>query len=312
VRELKSIDLNMLPALEALLDERHVTRAGERVRLTQSAMSGVLRRLRTYFDDELLVRSGNDLVLTPLAESLIPLVRDARRATDRLFSAATTFDPAASTRLFTVSASDYVQATLAPPLARTLAQIESGVRVDFVPHPVDLLREPQSVLLKYDLVVLPPNYLPAYERTSEVLFEDDFVCIIAAKHAAVSDRLPTMAELADIPLVTASFGLNQQHLVPLGGLVIARSDVELTRPTMEVSSYLSIPSIVREGQHWALIPRRLADLECPTDLFAVFEPPFPADSFTDSMFWHVSRTHDPALTWLREMIRSVLSAENFE
>jgi DNA-binding transcriptional LysR family regulator len=299
--------LNLLAALEALLDERHVTHAGERLEVTQSAMSGALRRLRKHFNDELLVRSGNDLVLTPLAESLIPLVREARRSTDRLFSAGGEFDPTASTRHFTIAASDFVQATLAPGLARLLTEAAPRVRGDFVPLRAELVREPQYELLKFDLVILPPSFLTAYRHTSELLFRDDFVCVIAAAHPAAAPGGPTAEQLAAIPMVTASLGLTHQHIVPLAQLLLSRSSAELRPPTVEVSSYLAVPAIVREGLHWALVPRRLATTGYFLQGCVMFEPPFATESFSEAMFWHASRAHDPALLWLRGIVRQALT-----
>src|SRR3954467_4262234 len=102
------IDLNLLIALDALLAERNVTRAAERMHMTQSAMSGVLARLREYFDDPLLVPVGRTLRLTPRAESLVQPVREILLKVDSTLGAHPEFDPANASRHFVVIASDYV------------------------------------------------------------------------------------------------------------------------------------------------------------------------------------------------------------
>jgi len=100
------IDLNLLAALDALLAERNVTRAAERMHMTQSAMSGVLSRLRDYFEDPLLVPVGRSMQLTPRAESLIQPVRDIILQVDATLGVKPDFKPAEARRHFTAIASD--------------------------------------------------------------------------------------------------------------------------------------------------------------------------------------------------------------
>ncbi|MGW0949265.1 LysR family transcriptional regulator [Streptomyces sp. NPDC002623] len=92
------LDLNLLVPLQALLELRHVTRAAQRVHLTQSTMSSSLARLRHHFDDELLVRSGSSYPLTPLGQHLVPLVNEAMWAAGNALSAASGFTPLHSER----------------------------------------------------------------------------------------------------------------------------------------------------------------------------------------------------------------------
>ena len=301
-----SLDLNLVAALEALLDERHVTRAGDRLRLSQSAMSGILRRLRSFFGDEILVRSGRELILTPFAESLIPLVREARQSTDRLLSYGAEFQPETSSRTFSIAASDFAQAATAPSLAVLLSDVAPHVRVNFVPHPPELLREPQVTLLKYDLIILPAPFLAAYSRTSEVLFEDTFSCVISASHPAARDGALSLADLARIPTVSTSAGHTHPDAWTLGGAQLSRSDVDLAHPTIDVSSYLAVIPILRAGGHWALLPSRLAAAECSGSDWLVFEPPFDTEPFAEAVFWHASRSRDPELAWLRQTLRAAL------
>lgn len=104
---LGNLDLNLMRALDALLREANVTRAAERLNLTQPTLSACLARLRKHFGDDLLRREGNQLELTPLALRLQPLVGEALDSAERLFRAHVVFDPASSTRRFVVVASDY-------------------------------------------------------------------------------------------------------------------------------------------------------------------------------------------------------------
>jgi DNA-binding transcriptional LysR family regulator len=109
---LRDVDANLLLSLHALLEERNLTHAGERMTMSQPAMSGALARLRKHFGDELLVRSGRGFELTPLAEQLRPAVADAIEAADDLLGHQRAFDPRTSRKRFDVSMSEYAMTVL--------------------------------------------------------------------------------------------------------------------------------------------------------------------------------------------------------
>ena len=126
---LREVDANLLLSLHALLEERNLTHAGERMTMSQPAMSGALARLRKHFDDELLVRVGRGFELTPLAERLRPVVDEAVEAAEALLGNQREFDPASSNRRFAVSMSEYAMTVLAEPLTRLLAEQAPGCAV---------------------------------------------------------------------------------------------------------------------------------------------------------------------------------------
>ena len=130
----KKLDLNLLVALDALLTEKNVTRAGERVFLSQSTMSNALSRLRQYFDDELLVQVGGRMELTPRAELLHEAVRDVLVRIDTTVAAQPAFDPMASDREFTLFVSDYSMEVLVPGMLALAHQRGSQVRFSFKPQ----------------------------------------------------------------------------------------------------------------------------------------------------------------------------------
>src|SRR3954464_7975342 len=127
------IDLNLLIALDALLAERNVTRAAERMHMTQSAMSGVLARLREYFDDQLLVPVGRAMKLTPRAESLIEPVRDILLKVDSTLGVRPEFEAATAQRHFVLIASDYVSNVLLAEVLRRIALVAPGLSFDVRP-----------------------------------------------------------------------------------------------------------------------------------------------------------------------------------
>src|SRR5882724_1587723 len=131
---LAQIDLNLLVALDALLSEESVTRAGERLSLSQPAVSGSLARLRKMLGDDLLVRTGRTMTLTRFAETLREPVRDILRHIEQALVARPAFDPAADSRPFTVYASDYTTMVLIRPLLEALASEAPEVSIYVIPH----------------------------------------------------------------------------------------------------------------------------------------------------------------------------------
>src|SRR5437764_11662127 len=127
---LRRFDLNLLVALDALLRYRNVTRAGEHIGLTQSAMSAEFRRLRQMFDDELLVRVGREYHLTALACDLVGPVGDVVAKIEDTIVHRPTFDPRTEARRFSIVMSDYAMLQLVHPLLRR-AEVEApGVTVE--------------------------------------------------------------------------------------------------------------------------------------------------------------------------------------
>lgn len=138
MKDLRSVDLNLLVDLDALLSMRSVTEAARRLNLSQSAMSGSLSRLRRLFDDPLMVRNGRVLVLTPRAEALIPPVKEILHQIDGVFAESDDFDPRTTTRSFSISASDYATAVVLAPLLRGLADDAPNVTVNVLPRSPDV------------------------------------------------------------------------------------------------------------------------------------------------------------------------------
>src|SRR6476660_8406767 len=178
---LAGVDLNLLVALDALLAERSVTRAAERVGLSQPGMSNTLARLRKLFGDPLLVREGMTLVPTPRAESLRQPVAEALSLIQHALDDRPGFDPAT----FTVSCSDYSLLMLIGPLVRRLAAAAPGLTIQVLPRapdPVRLLRDGDA-----DLVIEPVEIMPGVTLPSLRLFADRWICCVWEETAEVGD-----------------------------------------------------------------------------------------------------------------------------
>src|SRR5437763_3899178 len=176
--ELAGVDLNLLVALNALLDERSVTRAAGRVGLSQPGMSNTLARLRKLFGDPLLVREGLTLVPTPRADALRQPVADALGLIQHALDERPAFSPATDRAAFTVSCSDYSVLMLIGPLARRLAAAAPGVTIQVLPRARDavrLLRDGDA-----DLVIEPAEIMPEVALPARRLFADRWLCCVWA------------------------------------------------------------------------------------------------------------------------------------
>ncbi|GAA2625684.1 LysR family transcriptional regulator [Paractinoplanes durhamensis] len=293
-----SVDLNLAVALAALLEERNVTRAGERVNMSQPAMSAALARLRGHFGDELLHRTGRGYDLTPLGAELLPAVRQALAAAEVALGHRTDFDPATSSRHFTVALSDYAVTVLAEPLLGALAAVAPRVVVDLEPLPPAGSDLP-SHLARCDLMVGPLGYGLPGRRT--VVFRDHFVCIVAAGHPRLRDGRLTLADLGEMS--HAALGSGGMDGTPADRLLTelgVRRHVEVT-----VQALLPLPVAVAGTDLCAFVPHRLAQ-RCRDQLgLAIAEVPFPPPELIEAAHWHPARADDPALTWLRDLIVSL-------
>jgi DNA-binding transcriptional LysR family regulator len=294
-----SVDFNLLVALSALLEERNLTRAGEKTNLSQPAMSSALARLRRHFDDELLTRDGRRYELTPLAEKLLPDVRDALRQVERTLEVRTEFDPATSTRTFSLVMSDYAVTVLVDPLLRRARELAPGVGLTVNPIPGDMEENDRS-LLQHDLMVAPRGF--TFPGESEEIFRDRYVCLIDAGNSLLADGALSLASFGALPQAVATFGqremLNQaeQALTALG---VPR------RVQVTTEGWLPLPFVVAGTDLVAVVPERLARRVAGTAGVVVVEPPFGRIDLIEAAWWHPTRSGDQALRWLRSIVAGV-------
>jgi DNA-binding transcriptional LysR family regulator len=294
--KLERLDLNLLVALCALLEERNVTRAGERIGLSQPAMSAALARLRRHFSDELLVRQGNRYEPTPLAVSLRAPAANAYAMLERLFTSRADFNPATERHEFTLLSSDYAIAVFGVELARAFQTLAPAVKLHFRHVTSDIVENPESGLGGVDGMLMPHGVisdLPAVE-----LYRDEWVCLVAADNPEVGELI-TMADLARLPWVV--------YQRPFDAPVNRQLSMLGLEPHVDVSvpSFQHLPALVAGTRRVALIQRRLAHLLRPLAPVRVLPCPFPAVTLQEALWWHPVHTYDAAHIWLRETAAEV-------
>ncbi|MBK6885226.1 MAG: LysR family transcriptional regulator [Tetrasphaera sp.] len=297
----REVDANLLPFLHALLEERNLTHAGVRMAMSQPAMSGALGRLRTHFDDELLIRVGRDFQLTPLAEELRPVVAAAVEAASALLGSGRAFDPATSTKLFTLSMSEYAMTVMAEPVVRAIevAAPNCTVSVDALPRSAEAV---EPALMRRDLLIGPLGFeLPGLRQP---VFTDHLVCLVAKGNPHVVDGRIDLATLRRMGHVVAEFPAAGTHRRPLE---VAVEQVGLADRTVAVSvtSLLTLPFAIKGTDLVAFVPSRLAR-RCLTPLdLAIVETDVPPVRITEAAHWHPRRDADAAIVWLRKLLYDI-------
>src|SRR6202167_3419974 len=204
--DLGGLDLNLLVALDALFAEKSVSRAGERMHLSQSATSGALARLREVFRDQLLVPVGRKMVMTPVAEALVNPVRDFLLQAEAILNNDPVFDPGSSTRKFRILMSDYVETVLLAEALPRIEQFAPSIRFEFISNVeggFDALDRGEI-----DLSISPSIRL-SKEHPSEPLFEDEFTCVVWSGNRLVKSAV-SLGEYLNLGHVVVRFGKNQE------------------------------------------------------------------------------------------------------
>jgi LysR family transcriptional regulator, nod-box dependent transcriptional activator len=296
-------DLNLLVALDALLTECNTTRAAEKVHITQSAMSNALSRLREYFDDELLVRVGQHMEMTPRAESLRDPVRDLLVRFDSSIAAKPEFDCTQSDREFTIFVSDYSTQTLIPRALARAAQQGSKVRFRLLPQ----IASPARALERgeADLLVIPRAY-SSPDHPSEVIFSEDFVCVVWNESAAAKDGMT----------LESYTGAGHVVMVPHGSEHPAYENWMMQRYGFSrrvestVYNFSSLPYLVIGTELVATVHTRIARALESSLPITLLPMPMQMPPLEQVAQWHKHRTSDPGIGWLLALMRSAGAAMN--
>jgi DNA-binding transcriptional LysR family regulator len=288
---LASLDLNLVVALRALLEERNVTKAGRRIGLSQPATSAALARLRHHFDDDLLVRVGGHYELTTLGLALLGRTATACDLLERVFASQVDFDPAREEHEFTLVASDYAVAVFGAELARTIHAEAPGIRLRFKQASTEIIEDTATLLSSVDGLLMPHGIIRGFPAVD--LYRDSWVYLVADDNPDVGEEL-TLDDLARLPWVTYQRTYDAPAARQIGMLGI--------EPRVEVSvdSFGLMPQLVAGTRRVALVQRRLAEQLGGLAPVRVMEPPYDAVPLQEALWWHPVHTHDAAHIWLRE------------
>lgn len=296
------LDLNLLVALDALLDERSVSLAADRIFLSQSATSSALGRLRDYFGDELLVVKGRQMVLTARAEQLVEPVRAVLEQIRTTISVSPPFDPATCDRTLRIMGSDYITEVLLSQVFSAIAEEAPLMRFEIQPMtegPVDSLERGFVDLL------LTVDFGMTADHPSQILFGDDYVVIGCASNLAMQG--PMTKELYfELGHITSRFGKGR---VPAFDDWFMRRQKQQRRIEIVAPSFLSIPGLVAGSKRIATIHRRLAHRIADTLPLVVRELPLDMPPIREGAQWHLSNNNDAAIRWFVEKLALIAASE---
>lgn len=287
------VDLNLLVSLNALLQERSVTRAAQRLGLSQPTLSEALARLRRHYGDELLTRVGNAYELTPLAERLAERTAQALGLADRVFQTGPDFDPASSQHEFTLVGSDAHLADFGRILLGLIRAAAPGVRLHFQHLTPQIVRRAQEHLRTVDGILLPQGVLAKVPAVD--LYEDRWVCVVASDTAAPVPATPEDLALRPWVLPYHTPG------VALPPLLWLRARGTAPRVEMTVETFLAVPFLIAGTDRVAVVPERTTRLFTPDSGTAVVDLPFTVGPLVESLWWHPLHEREPAHLWLRKM-----------
>lgn len=288
---LRAIDLNLLPVFEAVFTEGGITRAAERLNLTQPAVSNALARLRAAFNDQLFVRAADGMAPTPAAKAMIGPVREALAQLRVGLDRQAAFDPSKSTRVFNIASGDIAMLALLPALARQLAQENARtafhwqqaprpeIAADFTAGQLDLAIE-----------------IPAFARpdlASERLFSDRYVCVIRKTHPRATGRF-TLAHFLELSHIAVSTRRRGKGVIDLA---LGRIGQRLT-PAMRMPHYQPAFHAVMASDLALVAPLSLAQRY---DV-AIRELPVETPELDLMLFWRRDAAGDAGLAWARDKL----------
>ena len=298
---LRQLDLNLLVALDVLISEASVTKAAEKLNLSQSAMSYSLKKLRAILNDELLIRTSKEMEVTPYAREISDRVRQILIEIQGTLLTKETFAPATSNATFRIALSDYTEATIGVNLIQVITMKAPNIRIRIN----NLNKETVMDALdenRLDLAI--DTHLPLKSwHASEDLYREEFVCVLrgddAIEEISIEDYLARGHILVSL----------RDDFEGAGDRVLERQQ-QSRRVVWSTSHFTSVPFLLNNSDCVALLPRRMAEECAKTMSLKIFPPPIAVESFTISMVWHQRHTNNSSHQWLRKQIADNVASQN--
>lgn len=295
---LRSIDLNLLVIFDALMTERHVTRAAARVAMSQPAMSNALSRLRHIFKDELFIRNAGRMEPTPRALELGSEVQQILRQTQRLMHSHLEFDPMHSDREFTGRMSDLIGSLLLPSVVSALRTSAPSVSLNV------LHMSPDRTIkaLEADQIDFGISMELDHSRTllELPLFADRMCCVMDANHPLARSKL-TLQAFLKYPHLRVAMSPTDMRFVDSE---LARRGLE-RRIAVHVPSWLLMPKTLANSDLLAVVTERLASQVCSNNGLITRPLPFESVPFEWTLYWHRRYDKSAPHVWLRNLLQDI-------
>lgn len=289
------LDLNLLVGLNALLEERSVTKAAERLHTSQPAMSAALSKLREYFGDELLVRTGREMIPTAQAEFLMRPIAEVLSAVQHAMRAKPIFDPSSAQRVFRVMMSDYMANVTLPRLLHTIRRQAPAIQIAVVPSDASMATQLERGDI--DLAIVPEKYLIT-NHPSELITEDSYVVVVDKNNDTVGDTI-TIDQYLSMDHVVVNLAPDRSASFEdwfLEHFNISRKYV------VSVPMFSMVPSLIVDTTMIATMHSLLAHQLVKNFNMRLVKVPEEFPKLRESMQWHRLRSHDLGLAWFRQQL----------
>lgn len=294
--KLSQFDLNLLVALDALLTERNVTRAGIRIHLSQSATSAALARLRNFFQDQLLVPVGGKMVLTPVAQGLVKPVRNVLLQAQATIATQARFDPQTSRRRFSVALSDYATTVFMADALRNVQRLAPHLAFELVPTNERAVEALEAGTLDF---LIAPDVFTTKTHPKMPLFEDTHTVIAWARNRSVGAKL-SLEEYLSLGHVAIHVG---EGAAPNFDELFLRRLKYKRRAEIVTHSFDVVPHLVVGTDRIATVATRLARKYAKFLPLKLIPLPVEVPRMTEVLQWHKYHDQDPAYDWLRGELR---------
>lgn len=300
---LHRLDLNLLVVLDALLTESSVGRAAKRLNLGQPAVSAALARLRDHFGDPILVPVGRTMVATPMALNLAAPVRDLLQRAQSIALHRPTFDPSVERRSFTVMTSDYTATVLMVPVQRLLTR--EAPHVQLTVRTVPAMMRPVAHMVsealdqRHDDFALVPHSFSSEAHPHEPVLSDTFTCIAWTDHPHLGHRL-TRKDFLQLPHAVVEF--DDGRVSSIDSAYLATRGIQ-RKIGLRVDRFTLLPEMVVGTDLIAVVHTRLAQLYAERLPIRLMRVPVPVPPLIEVLHWQPYQSHDPAVTWFRQLLR---------
>lgn len=289
------LDLNLLVALNALLEERSVTKAADRLHTSQPAMSAALGKLREYFGDDLLIRTGREMAPTAQADFLMRPIAEVLSAIQHAMRGKPVFDPTSAERVFRIMMSDYMSSVTLPALLKVLRRQAPLVQVFVVPSDTSMATQLERG--EIDLAIVPDRYLNA-DHPSELITEDSYVVVVDQNNSAVGETI-TLDQYLSMDHVVVH--LSSDRSASFEDWFLEHFNIR-RKYVVSVPTFSMVPSLIVNTTMIATMHAKLAHRLVKNYNVRLVKGPESFPILRESMQWHRLRSHDLGLAWFRQQM----------
>jgi DNA-binding transcriptional LysR family regulator len=301
---LRSIDLNLLPVFEAVMETRQYSKAAKRLAMSQPAMSAAVQRLRDTLSDPLFVRTSKGIVPTPKAELLYQDIQGGLSQLRQGLSQQRGFNPKSQSHSFRILSGDYFEFVLLPPLIGAVESDALQVRFNLKP----IFDDSAKQLIHAQADVMLDAFPVADERIHcEVVTQETLVVVARKNHPRIKNSI----SMSDFLSATHAVLPNRGPLLPLDK-ILAKPLQQERKIGVQVTQYISLLAAVANSNYIATAPKQLATRYAGALGLNVYDFPMPVPPVPIYMMWSKAFDHDPANQWLLKQLRLTINNMNLE